>query len=295
MGAMSVGARSVFHIAFDSLMFPVHTALAPDIPFALIGTDGEGELIRPALNDLEKKFEEHGANLCAMILEPLLQGAAGMRIYPAAYLRRARELCDRYGVFLIADEVFTGIGRTGAMYACERAGVRPDLMALSKGLSGGYFPFAATLASEKIFEGFSSDNRQHTLFHGHSMTGNPSGCAAALAALELFETENRFGDIRRIEKIHREALHHLETGALSAFIKEVRYIGSVGAVEFVQNEGYTGNFGWEFARQSAEAGVLLRPLGPVVYLTPPYIIENSDLEVVYDVIERTALTILTKK
>jgi len=292
-GAMAAGARSVFHEAFEPLLFRVHHAPFPEIPFARQNDEAECDrLLRPAIDALEHLFAQHGENLCGFLLEPLLQGAGGMRIYPASYLRRVRELCDRYEVFLIADEVFTGIGRTGTMYACEQSGIWPDLIALSKGLSGGYLPFAATLATEKIYEGFNSENRLHTLFHGHSMTGSALGCAAALASLTLMRDENRLADVKRIAGDHKRRLGDLASGGLAAKIRETRWIGSVGVVEFNLDERYTGNFGWEFHRRALEKGVLLRPLGPVVYLAPPYTTSDDELDRIYRVIDEIAISLL---
>ena len=294
MGAMSAGARSVFHEAFNPLLFPVHYASFPEIPFSLQSDDSEcDKFLKPAYESLEKLFGEHGRSLCGFILEPLLQGAGGMRIYPEKYLHRVRDLCSEYEVFLIADEVFTGIGRTGSMYACERAGIWPDLMCLSKGLSGGYLPFAATLATEKIFQGFNSENRNHTLFHGHSMTGSALGCAASIASLDLMSDKNRLNDVKRIENFHRTHLDKINTGKLKDKILETRFIGSVGVVEFDLKQKYTGNFGWDFQKKSIEKGVLLRTLGPVVYMAPPYIMTDHELEIVYECLESAALELLT--
>ncbi|MDH5656028.1 MAG: adenosylmethionine--8-amino-7-oxononanoate transaminase [Spirochaetia bacterium] len=292
IGAMSVGARSVFHEAFSPLLFPCRYAEFPEIPFEKQDTIECEVLIDPYLKKLEQIFSEHGKNLCGFILEPVLQGAGGMNIYPESYLRHARKLCDQHDVFLIADEVFTGIGRTGTMFACEKAGIWPDLMALSKGLSGGYLPFAATLATEKIFQGFNSDDRRHTLFHGHSMTGSALGCAASLESLDIMKTENRLDDVKRIEQFHKNRLTDLRNGKLSEKIKEVRYTGSVGIVEFNLDQEYTGEFGWEFQKIAVKNGILLRTLGPVVYMTPAYMISDEELEQIYRCLENTASELL---
>ena len=158
------------------------------------------------LASIQALLEQHAGTVAAVIVEPLLQGAGGMIMHPPEFLRRISELCREHGVLLIADEVLTGFGRTGAMFACELAGVIPDIMCLSKGLTGGFLPFSATLCSEEIYSSFLAPDRMHTLFHGHSYAGNPLGCAAALASLEIFESEPVFDRIRTIERIHHERL-----------------------------------------------------------------------------------------
>ena len=250
--------------------------------------------LESAVADLRRIFESRGESICAFILEPLIQGAGGMNFYPPEYLRAARALCDKYDIFLIADEVFTGCGRTGSFHACRQAGIWPDICALSKGLSAGYTAFAATLASEKVFQGFYSDNRLHTFFHGHSMTANPLGCAAAGASLDLLESEERLADGARLERLHRRFARDLECGALGGRIRETRALGTVAAIELDLDEGYVGEFGWRFWQNAIARGALLRPLGRVIYLTPPYVISEEELARVYDILEKTALELLSK-
>lgn len=293
IGTMSVGARSVFHEMFEPLLFATRYVPMPRVPFALHNDDAEvGRLLAPALQALEETLRRCGSESCALILEPLIQGAGGMNIYPPLYLREVRRLCDQHDVFLIADEVFTGFGRTGSFYACQRAGIWPDIMALSKGLSAGYLPLAATLASERVFQGFYSDDRRHTFFHGHSMTANPLGCAAANAAFEILEGEETRTMLAGLERGHRDRLSRLAAGRLGSRIRETRFLGSVGVVELELGQNYLGEFGWSFWKRCIERGVLLRPLGPVLYLTPPYNITAEELDRVYAVLEDTALELL---
>jgi len=293
IGTMSVGARSVFHEMYLPLLFDVRQARAPFSPASNRGDrKRESESLEEALADLKSVLERYGERICGFILEPLIQGAGGMNIYPALYLKEARRLCDEYEVFLIADEVFVGCGRTGTFFAFEQAEVWPDIMALSKGLAAGYLPFAATTATEKIFQGFYSDDRKHTLFHGHSMTANPLGCAVANAALDLFESENFLEKTRVLEREHEKRLMKLREGKLGARISETRFLGTVGVVELDLKQDYTGDFGWKFWRGCLERGVLLRPIGPVIYLTPPYGISGEELDTVYGVLEETALAVL---
>ncbi len=299
IGTMSVGARSVFHEMFSPLFFNVTYLKAPYCPFKVLTNQEEEKIhIQQALEDLEMKFRTMGEETAAVIIEPVLQGAsAGMMIYPVQYLRRLRELCNEYDVFLIADEVFTGFGRTGTFFAVQQADIYPDIMALSKGISGGVIPFAATLASERIYEGFLSDDRGRTLFHGHSMTGNPAGCSLALAGLELFKAENRLEQVNRIAAWHIGQLDSLHRSDIKEFIKEIRFIGSVSAIELNPSVAgnYTGAFGWDFMKKALQKGVLLRPLGNVIYTAPPFVISEESLKKVYEIIYETIKEMLRGK
>lgn len=290
IGAMSVGARSVFHEMYEPLMYPTLRVRQPVLPFRSYGVDGEQEeYLRNALSDLEQTLQKNAGETAALILEPLIQGAsAGMNMYPPLYLKRARELCDEHDVFLIADEVFTGFGRTGTLYAFQQAGVWPDLMALSKGLTGGTLPLAVTLATEKIYDGFYSDDRTKTMFHGHSMTANPLGVAAANAAMDLFDEGQPLKDVARIQGGHGIHLNSIRKGKLAEHIKEVRFLGSVAVIE-LKNGEYTSQFGWDFMERVIRKGVLLRPLGSSLYICPPYVMNNEELSRVYGVAEETLL------
>lgn len=282
IGTMSVGSRSVFHKMYLPLLFEVHTLEQPRCERSAWSDETMVRAaLAPALRSLEDTLKKHAGELCGLVLEPLLQGAAGMNMYPPLYLQEARRLCDGYDVFLIADEVFTGCGRTGSFYGFEQAGVWPDVMALSKGLPSGYLPFAATLASERIYNGFYSDDRLHTLFHGHSMTGNPLGCAAANASLDIFESEGSLAAVAELERQHQRLLTQLAAALPKGSVREVRALGSVAALELAAQTEYTSDFGWRIWQGCIERGVLLRPIGGVVYLAPPYSISLPELEQVY--------------
>ncbi len=272
IGTMSTGARSVFHKMYEPLLFPVFTAKGPD---------QEG-----AIDSLRQILESNSHEICGLILEPIIQGAGGMIMYSPSYLKEARTLCDQHDVFLIADEVFTGFGRTGSFFACEQAQIWPDIMALCKGLSAGVVPFAATLASEKVYQGFYSDDRSHTLFHGHSMTANPAGCAAANASLDLID-DTCMTQIKWIESWNQENLRTLCAGRASSLIRTTRQMGSVAAMEIALNSGYTGSFSPNFRERCVEKGLLVRPLGNIVYLCLPYITERSELDRIYEILEET--------
>lgn len=244
VGAMSVSARSVFTAAFEPLMFDVaHFA---------------------SLEELEALLKD---GLAAVLIEPMLQGAGGMRMWPTAFVRGVRELCDRYDTLLIADEVLTGFGRTGKMFACEHAGIAPDIICLSKGLTAGYMPLGATVTTAAIYEAFLSDDRGKTFFHGHSYTANPLACAVGIASLQLFKEEPVLENVARLERQMRAALEPLKG----------RVMGGVGVVE-VQGDGYLDNIGPRLAAEFLQRGLLLRPLGNVVYFMPPYCITESETE-----------------
>ena len=262
VGAMSVSADSPFTEAFNAFRFPV--------------------LRGESLDRLREVFEHHHGEIAAIIVEPIVQGAGGMIIHPIEFLQRIRAMASEFGVFLIADEVFTGFGRTGSMFACELAAVVPDMMCLSKGLTGGFLPLAATVCSDRIYEAFHVPDRSRTFFHGHSYTGNPIACAAANASLRIFESEPVFERIRMIESIHRERLATLSSHLA---VETVRYLGDIGVLELKAGDsGYLSTMRDRLYGFFIEHGVLLRPLGNVIYVLPPYVIKPAELHKVYDVI-----------
>jgi adenosylmethionine-8-amino-7-oxononanoate aminotransferase len=266
IGAMSVSADSPFTAAFDALRLPV-----------LRVKDAE---------QLESLLRASHGQIAAMIAEPLVQGAGGMLVYPVERLRRFRELCSEYGVLFIADEVFTGFGRTGRMFACDHDGIAPDIMCLSKGLTGGFLPLAATVCRNQIHAAFHSVERSRSFFHGHSYSGNPLGCAAALASLRIFQTEPVFDRIAAIESIHRERLTDFRGHPAVA---DVRMLGTIAAIELRAGDaGYLSAVRTRLYPYFLDRGILLRPLGNVIYTVPPYCISPRELHFVYDVI-RTAL------
>ena len=216
-----------------------------------------------------------------MILEPRVQCAGGMRMHHPAYLRRARELCDAHGVFLIADEIAVGFGRTGTLFACEQAGIAPDLLCTSKGLTGGVLPLAAVLATQALYDGFLDDSRERAFLHSHSYTGNPLACAAALASLSIFESD---------DVLARNRARAARMAALAApfadqrHVADVRQCGMVVAFELARDGRRDTPFdpslrvGLRAYRKALELGVVLRPLGDILYWMPPYCVDDSDLE-----------------
>jgi adenosylmethionine-8-amino-7-oxononanoate aminotransferase len=254
---VSVGGIELFHSLYRPLLFDVWRAEPGD----------------PA--DLRAILAEHAERCAAVIVEPLVQGAAGIHVMPDGYLRAVRELCDEFGVFLICDEVATGFGRTGTMFACEQEGVAPDFMCVAKGLTGGYLPLAATLTTERVFEGFLGRHEQfRTFFHGHTYTGNPLACAAALATLRIFEQERTLERLQpKIELLGDLLAEHV--GPL-AEVREVRRRGFMVGIEL---EGFAveARIGHRVALEARARGAIIRPLGDTVVLMPPLSIEPAEL------------------
>jgi len=287
-GAMSVSDDSPFTDPFRAMRYPVHRVHSAYCYRCPVGLRRETCHIE-CVGRLEEMLEERGENIAAVIVEPLLQAAGGMIVHPVEFLQRVRELCTQHDVLLIADEVLTGFGRTGKMFACDLAGIAPDLMCLSKGITGGFLPMGVTLCSDRVERAFRSDNRQHTFYHGHSYTGNALACAAAVESLRIFEDEPVFDRIARIARMHSERLRQFKEFAQ---VGDVRQIGTIGAIELkAADAGYLSAMRPKLYRFFLERGVLLRPLGNVVYVLPPYVISPDELNHVYDVIVEAVQTL----
>jgi adenosylmethionine---8-amino-7-oxononanoate aminotransferase len=289
VGAMSVSADSGFTGPFRDLLFPVHRVHSAYCYRCPVGKTRSSCNI-DCVDQLARLLQERRDEIAAVIVEPLLQGAGGMIVHPVEFLQRARQLCAEHGVLLIADEVLTGFGRCGRMFACELAGVAPDLMCLSKGLTGGVLPMGATACTSEIHDAFVSEDRTRTFYHGHSYTGNPLAAAAGVANLKIFETEPVFERIRRIEEIHRDRLEAIRAHPA---VGDTRSIGVVAAVELrADDAGYFSKLRPKLYKFFIEAGVLLRPLGNVIYVLPPYVISERDLHFIYETItESVALCV----
>jgi adenosylmethionine---8-amino-7-oxononanoate aminotransferase len=257
IGSVSVGGIDLFHSLYRPLLFEAWPA-EPGDPAHLRGL-----------------LAEHGSRVAAVIVEPLVQGAAGMLVHPAGYLRAVRDLCDEFGVLLICDEVATGFGRTGTMFACEQEGVRPDLLCLAKGLTGGYLPLAATLAAERVYEGFLGAHEEfRTFFHGHTYTGNPLACAAALASLTVFEQERVLERLQpKIALLGDLLAEHVEP--LPA-VAEVRRRGFMTGIQLA---GFpvAARMGHRVTLEARARGAIVRPLGDTVVLMPPLSIAPAEL------------------
>ncbi len=288
-GAMSVSDDSPFTKPFDSMRYPVHRVHSAYCYRCPVGLQRESCHIECA-NQLEDLLKQRGEQIAAVIVEPLVQAAGGMIIHPVEFLQKIRELCNRYDVLLIADEVLTGFGRTGKMFASDLANIVPDLMCVSKGITGGFMTMGVTLCSDRIASAFRSENRLHTFYHGHSYTGNALACAAANANLQIFDDEPVFDRINAIARIHSERLSQLRK---LHQVGDTRQIGSIAALELrVADPGYLSGLRPKLYNFFLERGVLLRPLGNVVYVLPPYIIAAEDLHCVYNVILEAIETLL---
>jgi adenosylmethionine-8-amino-7-oxononanoate aminotransferase len=275
-GAMALGDRSIFTESYEPLLFEVARIPWPHNHWAENSVEHREE---HALAQLELALKIPTA---ALIFEPLLQGASGMRQVRPQFIQAVAERVQAAEALLIADEVFTGFGRTGALFACEKAGIKPDLIALSKGLTGGFLPMGVTMATERLYQGFISERSSDTFFHGHSFTANPLGCAAALASLDLLQqTSERYSNF---EDRHFPLLKQL---SLNPLVRHPRCLGTMAAFEVNAGENsYLNPIGKQIQSDCLELGVYLRPLGNVVYLLPPLCISDSQLLQCYEAMEQ---------
>ncbi len=264
-GAMSASARSAFTAPFDS-----HLKEVVRLP-----------LDSGTLEGFEALLAARSREIAALIVEPMLQGAGGMRVWRAELLKSLAKRARETGVLLIADEVLTGFGRTGPLFACEHAGITPDIICLSKGITGGFLPLGATVATREVFDRFSHPDRSRTFFHGHSYTANPIACAAARASLRQLD-DSSFQRRQLIEQTHRDQMAALAT---HASVRNPRVIGTVAAFDITGESTYMNPVGMQLGNFALERGVLLRPLGNVVYLLPPYCTTPDQLGQAYAVLK----------
>ena len=279
LGALSMGDIPLYRRVYAPLLLEPLFAPSPDAYEAAPGESAEACALRRA-DELAAIFEAHPGQVCALILEPLVQCAGGMRMHHPAYLRRAREICDAHGAHLIADEIAVGFGRTGTLFACEQAGVSPDFLCLSKGLTGGFLPMSAVLTTAAVYDAFLDDSRERAFLHSHSYTGNPLGCAAALASLAIFDSDgvlarNR-GTAARMAELAAPLAAHPN-------VAEVRQTGMILAIELTADGPGKTPFpaadrrGLRAYRHAIERGVVLRPLGDILYWMPPYCVGEEEL------------------
>ena len=275
-GAMSAG-KSLFNQAFSDLLFEVDYLPYPD---TYIGDRTIDEREQQVLALLEKKLEQ--GSYAGLIIEPLVQGASGMRMCRSEFLQQLAQIAQKHDLLLIFDEVMTGFGRTGDWFACIKSQVAPDILCLSKGITGGFLPLSVTVSSERIYQAFYSDDPTKTLYHGHSYAANPIGCAAALASLDLMiEHEPAF---RSLEANH---LHYLNAFYPHPKLEKLRVTGTIVAMDIrtAEQPGYLNQVTMQIRKQAIEQGLLLRPLGNVLYVMPPYCITTQELGQVYQGIE----------
>ncbi|MBU1668977.1 adenosylmethionine--8-amino-7-oxononanoate transaminase [bacterium] len=271
IGALSVGDVELYKETYAPLLIACIQTPVPK--------DQSIESAQEAIVELEKVLKERGNEISAFIIEPLIQGAGGMHMYHPIYITEAKKLCKSHAVHLIADEIMTGFGRTGTMFGCEQAGVTPDFMTLSKGLTGGFLPLAVVMTTNDVYSAFYCDYNEYKAFlHSHSYTGNPLACAAALATLELFEASDVIGENKEKSAYILEKVEKFKT---LPNVKEVRQTGMVTAIEL---QGYEPQerIGLKVYQYGLDNGVLLRPLGHIVYFMPPYIIKYEEIEKMID-------------
>jgi lysine--8-amino-7-oxononanoate aminotransferase len=285
IGSMSVGGIDLFHSEFGPLLFPCERV---SFPHAYRFDGSEEECAQASLAELEALLEEKGDRIACLVVEPLVQAAAGMRTMPSGFLAAVEHLCREHEVLFFADEVATGFGRTGELFACEHESVEPDIMTLGKGLTGGYLPVAATLVSDAIYDAFYRDFAElKALYHGHSFTGNQLGCAVALASLDLFERDEL---IDRVKESSRLVARRLEQVAALPHVGDVRQCGLMVGIELVADRATKEPFDWRdrtghrVCVRARELGMLTRPLGDVVVFMPPLASEPDDLEAMLSIL-----------
>ena len=286
LGALAVGDVELYKSTYKPLLMNVITVPSPDC-FERETGESWADHSRRKFAVMEETLARHAHEAAAVIVEPLVQCAGNMRMYDPVYLQMLREACDRHGVHLIADEIAVGFGRTGTLFACEQAGIRPDFMCLSKGLTGGYLPLSAVLTTEAVYAAFYDEyTKLNAFLHSHSFTGNPLACAAALATLAIFRED-------RIIERNRPLAAHLGTRvrelADHAHVAEVRQTGMIAAIEFVRDRKTREAYAWQerrglrIYRHALSRGVLLRPIGNVVYFMPPYVITPEEIDLIVSV------------
>ncbi|MDM1696946.1 adenosylmethionine--8-amino-7-oxononanoate transaminase [Thiopseudomonas alkaliphila] len=281
LGTMSVSDVALYTETYKALLFDAIKVPSPDCYHRAPGVSWE-EHSRFMFEAMRQTLEQHHHELSAVILEPLVQGAGGMRMYHPIYLTLLRQACDEYGVHLIVDEIAMGFGRTGSMFACEQAGITPDFMVLSKALTGGYLPLAAVMTTNQIYDAFYDNYDSLKAFlHSHTYTGNPLACAAALATLDIFAQDDVIAKNQQLAQHMAQATAHLQD---HPYVAEVRQTGMVLAIEMVKDKANKTPFAWQERRgmkvfeYAMQQGALLRPLGNVVYFLPPYIITPEQID-----------------
>lgn len=286
LGALAVGNVALYKSIYQPLLMDVITVPSPDCYEREPGESWEAHS-RRKFAAMEHTLAQHAEEIAAIIVEPLVQCAGNMRMYHPVYLELLREACDRHQVLLIADEIAVGFGRTGTMFACEQAGIRPDLMCLSKGLTGGYLPLSAVLTTEPIYQAFYDEyTRLNAFLHSHSYTGNPLACSAALATLDIFAEDNVIQRNQALSSRMGELAAHL---ADHPNVAEIRQHGMILAIETVKDKKTREPYDWRerrnliVYRHALQRGVLLRPVGNVIYFMPPYVIQDDELRLVVEV------------
>jgi adenosylmethionine-8-amino-7-oxononanoate aminotransferase len=298
IGSASVGGIARFHALFEPLLFDVIRAPIPDAQQLPTGMSAEAEA-KYFLDPMERLLEAHHVDVAAVVIEPLVQCAAGMVMHSPGYLRGLRELATKYDVLLIADEIAVGMGRTGTMFACEQESVVPDILCLGKGLTGGYLPLSATITTDRVYRAFLGTHFEgRALYHGHTYGGNPLAAAAALATLDVFDEEQTLVELRAKIGQLGEALCKL---AEHPHVCRVRQRGMIGALELTPDKGaglsypISERIGWQICRAALARGVWLRPLGDVLYVMPPLAISTDDLDKLMSVLAASIDTVAGRR
>ena len=296
IGSVSVGGIDLFHRIFGPLLFKTYRAPYP-VYSKYANPEGPQAVCRQALDACEAVLKEHAAKCAAVIIEPIVQGASGIRTQAPGFLKGLRELCDQYNILLICDEVFVGFGRTGKMFGCQHEGVTPDLLCLAKGITGGYLPLAATLATEAVYEPFLGDYSEFkTFFHGHSYTGNQMGCAAALASLDVFEQDNSLVAMQPSVERLQARLDRLYNA--NDHIADIHTIGLIAGIDIAKsrakNEAYPieRKMGAQACFAMRKRGVWLRPLGNTLVVIPPLITQPHEIDFLFDALEQSLAEVL---
>ncbi|PJZ55050.1 adenosylmethionine--8-amino-7-oxononanoate transaminase [Leptospira adleri] len=295
IGTMSVGGDSVFNRVFAGLLFPTQEFESPNCSFCPAGKKPDS-CKTECVDAIETFFERNPKQIAGIVIEPLILGSGGMIFYKEEVLERLEQISQKYGALLLVDEVFTGFGRTGFFFAYQRAKIKPDLIATAKGLSGGAAAIAVTLASEKIHSAFVRPESDKAFYHGHTMTGNPVACAAAIASIKLMLEERRLEQVSRLEIKLKEGLEKIGK-EFPELIRDLRVMGAVAVLELEAGaeNGYTYPGNKILKKKFLEKGVLLRPLGNVIYITPPYVISDVSLEKIFKAIRETLAEIYSGK
>ena len=290
LGAVSVGGIGIYHTTFKPLMFETMQAPAPYCYRCELGCS-KSSCNMECVNAVEELMERNAGQIAGLVIEPLVQGAGGMIVQPAGFLSRVRELCDRYDILMIADEVATGFGRTGKMFACNHEGVVPDIMAISKGIAAGYLPLAATVTTEKVYSAFlGSYSELKTFFHGHTFTGNPLACAVAIRSLQLFQQDNLLAELQSgITRLEKRLVDFMSM----PHVGDIRQCGMAAGIELVENKETCTPYPWEdrigirVCLEARKRGVFSRPLGNTIVIFPPLVISNSELDMLLDVLQES--------
>jgi adenosylmethionine-8-amino-7-oxononanoate aminotransferase len=273
IGALGVTDVALFRDAYDPLIRSAHIVASPDARLAAPG-ESAGDVAQRALEDVRALLEAHGSRIAALIVEPLVQCAAGMAMHDRSYVAGLRKLCDEHDVHLIADEIAVGCGRTGTFFACEQAGIWPDFLCLSKGISGGYLPLSLVLSRDEIYAAFYDDDTARGFLHSHSYTGNPLTCRAALATLDLFERDDVLAQNEHKAARLMEALSPLRS---HESVRHMRRAGTIIAFDAAIEGEAARTFSRRFFEQALSRELLLRPIGTTVYLMPPYILDSDTI------------------